>query len=69
MAEGSPCKDCPKTGCGAYHDICEKYQAYKKEKELRYEQRKKAFRIQGDLDYIDKLHLKRKRSRRTGVWK
>lgn len=26
-----PCKDCPKSGCGAFHDECEKYAAYKEE--------------------------------------
>ena len=25
------CKDCERKGCGAYHDICEKYQAYRAE--------------------------------------
>lgn len=24
----SPCIDCPKKGCGAYHDICPEYQAW-----------------------------------------
>lgn len=28
-AEESPCIDCEMKGCGAYHDICEKYKAYK----------------------------------------
>ena len=27
--EQSPCIDCEKKGCGSYHDICEKYRAYK----------------------------------------
>lgn len=26
-----PCKDCKYSGCGIYHDSCEKYQAYKVE--------------------------------------
>lgn len=28
----SPCKDCEKVGCGAYHDSCEKFLEYKKSK-------------------------------------
>ena len=28
-----PCEKCPKKGCGSYHDICRKYQIYKKEHE------------------------------------
>lgn len=28
--EKSPCADCPKKGCGAYHDICPDYQPWAK---------------------------------------
>lgn len=28
--DNCPCKDCPKKGCGAYHDICEDYQSFRK---------------------------------------
>ena len=38
----APCKDCERIGCGAYHDICPEYQAYKKAKD---EEREKNFRI------------------------
>ena len=34
-----PCKDCEKVGCGAYHDICEKYLEYKKSKKKEYDYR------------------------------
>lgn len=27
-----PCHKCNKRGCGAYHDICEEYQAYKEDR-------------------------------------
>ena len=27
----APCKDCPKKGCGSYHDECELYQKYREE--------------------------------------
>lgn len=26
----NPCLKCDKTGCGAYHDICDPYQEYRK---------------------------------------
>lgn len=29
----NPCIDCPKKGCGAYHDICPEHQAMKRERE------------------------------------
>lgn len=27
-----PCKNCPKKGCGAYHDVCEAYQAFRQKR-------------------------------------
>jgi hypothetical protein len=30
-----PCKDCPKCGCGSYHDECEAYQTWTKERQER----------------------------------
>lgn len=27
-----PCSECENKGCGAYHDKCEEYQAYKEER-------------------------------------
>lgn len=27
-----PCKGCPKAGCAEYHDVCERYRAWKLEK-------------------------------------
>ena len=32
-----PCGKCERMGCGAYHDQCEKYQAYKEERRKLYE--------------------------------
>lgn len=51
--DNCPCKDCPKKGCGAYHDICEKYQAFRAEKEKENEER-----INGYSNY--KKHPKKK---------
>lgn len=28
-----PCKDCPRCGCGAYHDECANYKGWKAERE------------------------------------
>ena len=30
----APCKDCPKKGCGPYHDECPEYQEFKKERQI-----------------------------------
>ncbi len=35
-----PCMNCPKVGCGSYHDICPEYQEFKKGKEQEYKDRK-----------------------------
>ena len=29
----NPCKDCPKQGCGRFHDKCEKYLQFRKDVE------------------------------------
>jgi hypothetical protein len=31
-----PCKDCPKKGCGRYHDECPEFQAYRAQQEEVY---------------------------------
>ena len=44
-----PCINCEKKGCGAYHDKCEKYQAFKRDsaaeakKRKEYEERLKKY--------------------------
>lgn len=40
----APCKECENKGCGAYHDICQKYIDFRKE-------RKRII----DRDYIDTI--------------
>lgn len=30
-----PCKNCDRKGCGSYHDICEQYQSFRKERNER----------------------------------
>lgn len=39
--DNCPCKDCEKKGCGAYHEECEAYQAFRAEKLKEYEERLK----------------------------
>lgn len=29
----TPCKNCERKGCGAYHDHCDKYQEYRQQKD------------------------------------
>lgn len=35
----APCMDCPDVGCGVYHDICPKYQEFKKNQQESYKRR------------------------------
>lgn len=37
----APCKRCQKRGCGIYHDQCEKYQAFREERENVLEEHRK----------------------------
>lgn len=34
-----PCNKCPFKGCGAYHDKCPDFQAYRREKEMENKKR------------------------------
>lgn len=55
----SPCLNCEKCGCGAYHDKCELYQEFKKELEKEYDQRKFA-KDQKNIIY-DQVYKNRRR--------
>lgn len=41
-----PCLECEHTGCGVYHDKCEKYQEYKKENQRIRDERAEAVDIE-----------------------
>ena len=46
-----PCKDCAKSGCGAYHDRCESYQlfaAYRREIHM-----KRCMEVEADISKTD----------------
>ena len=45
----SPCKECPKCGCGSYHDKCEKYLKFKADLEIAKAKNK-------DLNEISSFH-------------
>lgn len=57
----APCKDCPRVGCGSYHDICEEYQAYKKAKEKEYVDKRNASQHEADLNSVENLRIWRNR--------
>ena len=38
-----PCVNCEKKGCGAYHDKCEKFLAFKRESAVEAEKRKEFY--------------------------
>ncbi len=48
----APCKDCPKKGCGSYHDQCPDFIEYKKEREKIYEARKLRIKQETDINYM-----------------
>ena len=48
----APCKDCPKQGCGAYHDKCPNYQLFRKERDALAEERKKKRMVEIDLNSV-----------------
>ena len=41
--DNCPCKDYEKKGCGAYHEECEAYKAFRAEKLKEYEERLKKY--------------------------
>lgn len=47
----NPCKDCPRQGCGSYHDVCEPYNEWKKAESERWTKINKAKAFHG-RDYI-----------------
>lgn len=55
----APCLDCPKVGCGSYHDICPTYQEFRAIKEREYSERKKRFHMRYDIDQITRKRIDR----------
>jgi len=55
----NPCMNCPKVGCGVYHDKCPEYQAFRHGKELEYAERKEK---SDRLSYNDDAYHRRMRS-------
>lgn len=46
-----PCRDCPRQGCGAYHDICPEYLEWKMQEEAKKKRIKESNKYNG-RDYI-----------------
>lgn len=57
MGKKSPCADCPKKGCGSYHDICERY--------LTWVETEKENRIGTNKVTDSKPHMERSKSFRA----
>ena len=56
----SPCMNCPRIGCGAFHDVCEEYQAFAKWRAEKLDTRR------ADGDYRSyKTHVIAKEQRRA----
>lgn len=60
-----PCKDCPRKGCGTYHDECPDYKKWKMEEEDRKE------KIIGHKKWYGREYIKDStfKSRTHGVFK
>ena len=44
----APCKDCPKKGCGVYHDKCPEFQEYKRKTDIEKNRRKEERKYEAD---------------------
>ena len=60
-----PCKNCPRKGCGAYHDICPEYNKWKREEEEKKKRIKEGKKYNG-REYISDSVFK---SRTHGAFK
>lgn len=58
-----PCKDCPRKGCGTYHDQCEQYQEYQR---FRAEVNKK----KADFNDSESYHIQQiTKSKKKSKWR
>lgn len=46
----NPCMECPKVGCGVYHDKCPEYQEFRHGREQEYKKRKAVVEQQFEAD-------------------
>ena len=61
----APCKDCPKKGCGSYHDQCPEYQEFRKEKERIYAEKKRFCSNEVELNRLEAIRAWRRRKTNT----
>lgn len=70
MVNSTPCRDCDRRGCGAYHDECPAYQEFLKWNEKRREEKNKRAEVGAllsrDVRYRKHCCAKNKR-RNSGV--
>lgn len=52
-----PCSNCPKAGCGSYHDECPDYQEFRSGQLKEYERRKQLCNERYDLGRIKNRHI------------
>lgn len=60
----APCKDCPKKGCGSYHDVCQNYQDYRVKWEAMVNERNKKRKVESELNCIEINRVTRSKQRR-----
>lgn len=60
-----PCKNCPRKGCGSFHDQCEGYQAYRAEADKKKEKRRITNEIESlNLGAHGKICLRKKHGKK-----
>ena len=58
------CKECPRKGCGSYHDICQDYQREKAENRVKDKKKQAEQEIDAALYQINRAGRNRKNNRR-----
>lgn len=60
----APCKNCPKKGCGSYHDICQEYQDFRVKWESMVNNRNRIRKTEAELNSIEFDRKTRSKQRR-----
>ena len=55
-----PCKDCEKSGCGAYHSQCEAYKMWEEQNKKKREEKNKFLQINATLEDLALHRMKSK---------
>ena len=65
MLNKSPCMDCENKGCGSFHDKCEKYIEYKKQRNKDFKKERNAKTKVIEADCVKRDGIKRMKSKKV----